>query len=275
MLTLIVSWLALLMSALSHGAANTEPAASYPSLAATRLAIRGVVRSHATADIAIMNTQGMLLGGPHIARRHQSASLSKAMMLVGAARSNGSSSMQPEQLRLLEPMIRVSDNDAANAVYHAYGTDTMLQGVAQAAHMHDFHACGHWACAGLSARDQAGLFFRLPRIIPAAQKTFALHELEHVSAWQRWGISDPSLNLAARGFRIWHKSGWRPEGQTYRFNQSARVCGGGHGCWAVSILIEDAPSMGAAHDIARQAMLRLVQDTPSGATAEPTLVNAP
>ena len=117
-----------------------------------------------------------------------SASVSKAMLLVAMLRRAPTRSLNDGERNLLRPMITVSDNDAASAIYAKVGGDG-LRRVAKAAGMRQFADVGHWAEARITAADQARLFLRIDRLVPRRHRRYARKLLCSIVGEQRWGIA--------------------------------------------------------------------------------------
>jgi hypothetical protein len=134
-----------------------------------------------------------------------SASLTKTMLLVAALRRAADRPLNAREQALLAPMITRSDNDAARAVYATLG-DGALYAVARAARMRAFSVHGALFEAQITAADQARLFLRVDRLVPARHRAYARGLLTGIVAGQRWGIAPVA---AARGLEIAFKGGWR------------------------------------------------------------------
>lgn len=87
----------------------------------------------------------------------------------------------------LEAMIRVSDNDAASAVYAHVG-DRGLYELARQAGMADFDVSGSWGSARITAADQARFFARIPELTAPAYRDYVRALLSSIVAAQSWGI---------------------------------------------------------------------------------------
>jgi beta-lactamase class A len=152
---------------------------------------------------------------------YRSASLTKAMLLVADLRRlvRDGTPLTPADAAALEPMVRESDNDAADAVFARLG-DPGLLAVARRAGMRSFGPAGYWAEARVTAADQARLFARLDRVLPSAHRAYARKLLATIVPWQSWGIP-----AAARPrWRVLFKGGWRPEqGAGALAHQAARL----------------------------------------------------
>jgi D-alanyl-D-alanine dipeptidase len=153
---------------------------------------------------ALIDNWGRLRGfAPH--RVYVTASVVKAMLLAAYLRGIGNRMPDPGERSLLGPMITVSSNDAASAVYSRVG-DAALYRLAELAGMRRFSIAGHWGNAHFSAEDQARLFSRIDRLIPKRSRAYARTLLSSIVSYQRWGFSQFSL---ARGFKTFFKGGWR------------------------------------------------------------------
>ena len=184
----------------------TEPAA-FPSTRRIRAA-RHFVHGRALASLALIDTHGRVHGfAPH--RRYVTASVVKAMLLVGRLRQLGNYLPSASDRAVLEPMIEASDNDAADAAYGWVG-DAGLLAVGKRAGMHDLLVPGgHWGNVQFSAADQARLFLRIDQLVPPRSRGYALHLLSSIVSYQRWGFSRFSLR---RGWHTFFKGGWRTTG---------------------------------------------------------------
>jgi hypothetical protein len=127
-----------------------EPGA-FPPAAGIRAA-RAWVRGRAGSSFALIDSHGRLHGfAPR--RRYVSASVVKAMLLVAYLRQVGNRPPSPAERAVLGPMIRWSDNDAADSIYARIG-DSGLLDLARRARMRDLTVAGHWGGVYFSARDR-------------------------------------------------------------------------------------------------------------------------
>jgi Beta-lactamase enzyme family len=179
-----------------------EPAA-FPPTRRVRAARRWI-GGRAQSSFALIDSHGRLRGfAPH--RRYVSASVVKAMLLVARLRQIGNRPPGATDRALLAPMIQVSDNDAANAVYGWVG-DGGLLALARRARMRDLSVGGHWGAVYFSAADQARFFLRVDRLVPPRSRGYARHLLSSIVDYQRWGFSSVARR---RGWRTFFKGGWR------------------------------------------------------------------
>jgi D-alanyl-D-alanine dipeptidase len=156
---------------------------------------------------ALVDNWGRLRGfAPQ--RVYVTASVVKAMLLTSYLRAIGNRMPDGSERALLGPMITVSSNDAATAIYNRLG-DAALYRLAKLAGMRQFSIAGHWGNAHFSAEDQARLFQRIDRLVPRASRGYARQLLSSIVSYQRWGFSRYSLG---RGFKTFFKGGWRATG---------------------------------------------------------------
>jgi hypothetical protein len=165
--------------------------------------------------------------------RFASASVSKAMLLVAVLRRAHGRPLSGHERGLLRPMITVSDNDAANAVYAQVG-GRGLRRVARVARMRKFVDVGHWAGAQITAADQARLFLRIDKLVPARHRRYARMLLASVTRSQRWGIPPVARR---EHMKIFFKGGWR----TGITHQVALLESGGRRM-ALAVLTSGSPS---------------------------------
>jgi hypothetical protein len=175
----------------------------FPSTRRVR-AVRRYIRGRAISSFALIDTHGRLHGfAPH--RRYITASVVKAMILVARLRQIGNRMPSASDQAVLNPMIQVSDNDAATVAYGWVG-DSGLLAVAKRAGMHDLTVGGYWGNVVFSAADQAHLFLVIDKLVPPRSRAYARHLLSSIVSYQRWGFSRYSLR---RGWQTFFKGGWR------------------------------------------------------------------
>jgi hypothetical protein len=212
-----------------------EPAA-FPSTRRVRAA-RRFVRARAMSAFALIDTHGRLRGlAPH--RRYVTASVVKAMLLVGRLRQLGGHLPSAADRAVLGPMIRISDNDSADAAYRWVG-DAGLAAVGKAAGMHDLLVPGgHWGNVQFSAADQARLFLHIDGLVPRRSRGYALGLLSSIVSYQRWGFSRVSQR---HGWHTFFKGGWRQTGLGSLVHEAALFERGGRR-FSLAVLTDGNPS---------------------------------
>jgi D-alanyl-D-alanine dipeptidase len=180
-------------------------------------AVQRYLRTRAgTNSWALIDNWGRLRAfAPH--RVYVSASLVKAMLLTSYLRGIGSRMPDAAERAALGPMITVSSNDAADAIYYHVG-DAALYRLAKLAGMTQFSVAGYWANAHFSSEDQARFFNRIDRLIPKASRAYARGLLSSIASYQRWGFS---RYAAAAGFKTFFKGGWRSTGAGQLVHEAA------------------------------------------------------
>ncbi len=187
-------------------------------------------------SFAVMDSEGRL-HGRNMHYKFQSASVVKAMLLVAYLRrkqSLGQHHITSYDRSILNPMIEVSDNNAATRCWQIVG-DGRLYSLARAAHMTDFSIVGIWANAQLSAADQARYFFEMDSLIPHEFVDYANYLLSHIVSYESWGI--PGV-ARPRGYQVWFKGGWIPP---YLVHQVARLKRNGKK-FSIAVMTDGDPS---------------------------------
>jgi hypothetical protein len=138
-------------------------------------------------------------------RTFPSASVLKAMLLVAYLDEHAvrHRDLRPRERALLAPMIRRSDNYAAEVVRDMVGP-RRIRRLARVAGMRDFDYNPIWGLSRSSPRDQVRFMYHLQRYIPKRRRPYARFLLSHVVGWQRWGIG----RVVPEGWRLFLKGGW-------------------------------------------------------------------
>ena len=136
--------------------------------------------------------------GYHAAREVPAASLFKPLVLIADLRAH-----DRRHRRLLGPMIRRSDSDAASRLLEMDGA-WRVRAVARRAGMHGFSVEQPWGNSPIRADDQARFFLRLPERLPRRARPYGLYLLRSIVRTQRWGVA----RAAPRGWRLYFKGGW-------------------------------------------------------------------
>ncbi|MEA2297619.1 MAG: hypothetical protein QOF77_555 [Solirubrobacteraceae bacterium] len=235
-LVLALAWPAAAPALEYQSTGRGTPRPAYPGDRGVALAARFLAGRAGATAFAVVDDKGRL-HGVRVHRRFNSASVVKAMLLVAylerlAAQHRG---LDPASRGLLYPMIHVSDNAAASAVFAIVG-DAGLEQVARQVGMTDFAASGWWGFTQISAADQARFFYVQDRLIAPQFDPYARGLLSGISGDQSWGIP-----AAARPrFRVFFKGGWLPSQGLV--NQAARLEGPG-ATFALAVLSTAGPSM--------------------------------
>jgi len=208
--------------------------------------------------IAVIDSEGRM-SGEHLQRTFVSASVVKAMLLVAYLRELAAEhrGLEPGSRSLLEPMIHVSDNNAATAVWERDG-DQRLRALARRAGMTDFSIQGIWANAQISAADQARYFFEMESLIPPQFRHFANHLLSHIAGYESWGI--PAV-ARPRGWTAYFKGGWRGTERGQLVHQIARLQRP-HERIAIAVMTDGDPSMGYGIETIQGVTRRLLHGHP-------------
>lgn len=174
-------------------------------------------------------------------RRHRSASLLKTTVLVAYLRQTAvrSRALTAHERTLLAAMIRRSDNAATNTLLGVLPAAAL----GAAAEVTGQSAFGLrmplWGTSPTTALDQARLFHRLYRVLPARHRAGAMGWFATIVPQQRWGIAQ----VTPPGTGIWFKGGWGA-GTGRVTGQAARLVTGGR-VWSVAVLTEYSPSHAA------------------------------
>lgn len=222
-------------------------------------AARRYARGRAGAvSFAIVDQRGRIHGFRR-GTRYSSASLVKAMLMVAYLRQRSvrRSRLHGSDKALLGPMIRVSDNGAANAVSARVGTSG-LNRLAKRAGMRRFIPNPVWGGSQLTARDQARFFFRIRSLIPARHRDYALGLLRRIVPGQRWGIPQG----VPRGLIVHFKGGWYPGGGGWRVNQAA-LLRNGRRHMGLAVLTEGGAGFAYGQRTIRGVTARLLKGYPS------------
>jgi hypothetical protein len=191
-----------------------------------------------SASFAVIDERGRV----HAHRgavQYSSASLVKAMLLVAYLnrRDVRRRGLRAAERRLLGPMIRVSDNDAASAIYERVG-EGGLNRLARRAGMRRFAANPVWGGCQVTARDQARFFARIRSLLPKLHRKYALGLLRRIVSYQRFGIP----RGAPRRWIPFFKGGWFNDDDGWRVHQAA-LLRRGHRRIAIAVLTRGSPSL--------------------------------
>jgi hypothetical protein len=223
-------------SALAFGAEGRGELA-FPSTRAILAARRYLARRSGRTAFAVVDSAGRL-HGVRMHRQFASASVVKAMLLVAYLRrlAGRGAGLDAGSRSKLYPMIHVSDNGAASAIFGVVGQGGLVA-LARRAGMTHFTPSGIWGATMITAADQARFFYNQDRLIPKRFERYARRLLSGIAREQSWGIP-----AAARPrFKVFFKGGWNPA--RGRVHQVARLERRGRRI-AIAILQDATPSMG-------------------------------
>ena len=154
---------------------------------------------------AVVDQRGRLHGYRRVATA-PSASLLKPMLLVAYLRKQSvrHRPLTDHERRLLGPMIRSSDNDAAWTMLGLVGRRGLTR-LAAITGMRRFRlVLPHWGISTITPRDQASFFYRIDSYIPARHRRYAMTLLAGIVPSQRWGVA----RVAPAGWKLYFKGGW-------------------------------------------------------------------
>jgi hypothetical protein len=230
----------------------------YPGPGAIAAATAYLGRRTGYTSLAVIDSEGRM-SGRHLHRTFVSASVVKAMLLVAYLRKLAAEhrGLGAGSRSLLVPMIHVSDNNAATAVWERDG-DRRLRALARRAGMTDFSIQGIWANAQISAADQARYFFEMESLIPPRFRRFANHLLSHIAGYESWGI--PAV-ARPRGWTVFFKGGWRGTGRGQLVHQIVRLQRP-HKRVAIAVMTDGDPSMGYGIETIQGVGRRLLRGQP-------------
>jgi beta-lactamase class A len=226
---------ALLLLALAAPAAADPPRGWAPDMAAARAyaaARAGDVSFAVRTERRAWSWRGTTT--------YRSASVVKAMLLVAYLRRGDvrGRALRADERALLDPMVRRSDNRAANAISARVGV-AGLSALARRAGMRQFVAHPVWGGSTITADDQARFFLRVDRLVPRRHRAYAMGLLRGVIPAQRWGIAA----AVPAGWRIAFKGGWG-RGVTREVSHQAALLTNAGLRVSIAVMTADNPSDG-------------------------------
>jgi hypothetical protein len=240
----------------SAAGAGQPPADPYPWGKRIATAAEYAKDRQGVVSFAVVGEDGRLRGR-NVNRRHYSASVVKVMLMAAYLRQRDvkDRGLRKSDRRLLEPMIKRSDNGTATKIRDMVGNDA-LRRVARDAEMKSFKANSNWGLSEITASDQARFLFDIEDTIPERHEHYALNLLAKIVNSQRWGIPP----ARPRGWKIHFKGGWSPEGggPDWRVNQVALLRNDGR--FALAILTKKDPSFGYGKATIKGMARRLLRD---------------
>jgi Beta-lactamase enzyme family len=232
------------------------PLAPYPSAAAIAAAARYLAGRAGRTSFAVLDSSGRL-SGVRVREHFETASVVKVMMLVAflQMRSAERRGLSSADTALLYPMIHISDNNAASAVYAIVGSAAVSR-VARESRMTDYApGVGWWAFAQTSAADQARFFFALGRLIPERFYAYARGLLAGIEPSQSWGVPP----VARPRWQVFFKTGALPSQGL--FNEVARLERPGV-TFTLAVFTDGDPSMSYGEQTIEGVAAALLAHTP-------------
>jgi Beta-lactamase enzyme family len=201
---------------------------------------------HRLGEISFAARTDQRLWGVGVRRTVPSASVLKAMLLVAYLRHPDvrDRALEMADRDLLEPMVRWSDNAAANEVRVFVG-DAGLEALARRVGMRSFEpAWPIWGLSRIDAADQTLFFLHLDSFVPPRHRATALRLLRTIVPSQRWGIA----RVRPPGWALYFKGGWGSG--TGAVDHQVALLRRGKRRLAVAILTTNSPS----HDYAKATL---------------------
>ena len=224
----------------SRGAEEKPSAAPWPTEDAAADAPRIAESRTGTVSFAVIGPGGRTVSFEPD-RPFFSASISKAMLLVAELRRlrREDAPLDAETRALLEQMITLSDNDAADAIFERVG-DPGLNEVAEISGMTGFEGdVAHWSNVKVTAAGMATFMSELDELLDLPNGDAGSEMLESVTSTQRWGIPQAAPEDAT----VRLKGGWRPSDAGELVHQAARV-DIGEESYSIAVLTDGNPSHG-------------------------------
>ena len=239
-----------LTAVLAAAAAADEPRGWHPKVRDAR-----AYAAHRTGEVAFAVRTRSRHWSYRGAAQYRSASLVKAMLLVAYLRRGDvrDRPLRGDERALLDPMIRVSDNRAADTVHARVGLPA-LTALAQRAGMRHFSAHPVWGGSLITADDQVRFFRRIDRLVPERHREYAMGLLRGITGGQRWGMPE----ALPKGWRIAFKGGWG-RGVTRQVTHQAALLTRGRERLAVAVLTADNPSTQYGAETIRGVTQRLLR----------------
>jgi beta-lactamase class A len=240
-----------LLGMLAAPAAADEPRGWHPDVAAARGFAAG-----RQGEVGFAVRTKHRHWGYNATATYRSASVVKAMLLVAYLRRPDvrHRALCPAERALLDPMIRQSDNRAADAIMRQVGTER-LAALGRRAGMRSFAPYPvYWGGSMIDADDQARLFLRIDRYVPRRHRAYAMSLLRGVIPAQRWGIAA----VVPPGWTIAFKGGWG-KGQTREVDHQVALLTRGRERVSVAVLTADNPSDGYGFATIRGVAARLLR----------------
>jgi hypothetical protein len=216
---------------------STGVTVQYPTSAAVRAAESFARERRGRVSFAVVDTSGAI-ACYRCRERYEAASVVKAMLLVSYLNRLGRSGepLPADHEAFLASMIRVSDNDAATAIYAHVGDEGLTE-LAAEAQMTGFRVSGGWGSAQINAADQARFFAALDELTAAEYRDYSRALLTSIAPEQSWGIPE----VARPEWQTFFKGGWLTHGNGSLVHQVARL-EQGERTMALAVLTDGNPT---------------------------------
>ena len=232
---------------------TTAPKATAAWRPDTRAAVKYIHTRKGHITFAVRTDKG--LWGYHRTDAVHSLSVVKALLLV-AYLDDPRVRHRPltaADHRIIDPMIRRSDNAAATKVLRFVG-GPRVEATAQRVGMHRFRLNPFvWGGSRIDASDQTRFFLHYGAHVVARHRATAMHLLRTVVPEQRWGIGQ----VRPDGWRLYFKGGWG-SGAGLAEHQVALLTHGGDRV-AIAVLTTGNPNPAYAQQTLRGVFARLVR----------------
>jgi hypothetical protein len=217
---------------LAPAAAIPAPIISWPPLArldALQVELATALPESETAmGVVALGKDGNEILGFNADQPFVLASVAKVYLLAAYLDGVRSAERKPddEDLALLDPMIRYSDNDSATDVFKDVGKEEGLnaflasRGLAPLATVDK----GSWGSLEASPAEVAGFFRMLASgsLLDAESTQVAMNLLSRIDKDQAWGVS---AGASAPGTKVYLKNGWYPDEDGWRINTVGDIDG--------------------------------------------------
>lgn len=157
---------------------------------------------------------------------------------------------------LLDPLIRRSDNNAANAIIGRV-TASAIARTARASGQRQFRLMTPiWGLSRTTPTDQARFFRNIDAVLPARHRAYAHRLLRTIVPSQRWGVGKARPD----GWRIEFKGGWgagtgQVNSQTARLTRAGKLI-------SLSVMTESNPSHEYGSETIRRIAAKLLRPQP-------------
>jgi Beta-lactamase enzyme family len=251
----LVRTLRVLLGPVVVAAALAVPAGAVAAGWAPRVREAIAYAKHRKGDVRFaVRTENHLWGYRRTSGVH-SASVVKALLLVAYLDhpSVRGRPLRTADHRLLDPMIRRSDNQAATRVLAFVGARRVGE-TARRVGMPRFRLNPRvWGGSRIDASDQTRFFLHYEAHVVARHRATALRLLASIIPEQRWGIGE----VRPDGWRLYFKGGWG-SGTGLVDHQVALLVRGGHRV-SVAVLTTGSPDHAYAKQTLRGVFARLLR----------------